>query len=407
MLNEINKHYFDGVIFLCMVLFSIFSLLAVYSATYSAELPQVKQNFNKQMVWIALGFAAFFLMAYVPMNVLFSVSYIAYGVLLLLILLLDVFGIYGGGAKRWFELGGVKFQPSEFMKPFLVLTLARYLTPENHDPNRLRHLMVVFILVLLPFVLVLKQPDLGTSLVYLAVLIPILHWRGLSPFVIFVICSPMISFLASFNYYTFFIVIITITVVLYLAKRGKLIGWAIFLINIMVGLMAPMVWNKLHAYQQQRILTFLGLVSDPQGVGYQIIQSVVAIGSGGFWGKGFLQGTQTQLRFLPAQHTDFIFSVLAEEWGFVGSVLLLIVFLVFLTRALKIASYTDYRFANTTVIGLVTVIAFQCIINLGMTMGIMPVTGVPLPFISYGGSAMISNMFMAGIISKVAKERFQ
>lgn len=406
MLNELSKNHFDGVIFLCLVLFSIFSLLAVYSATYSADLPQVKGNFNKQIVWILIGFAVFFIVSYLPLNVLYSMTYVSYGALLVLILLLEIFGTHGGGAKRWFELGGLKFQPSEFMKPFLVLTLARYFTPEQHDPNKIKHLIVAFMMVLLPFIFVLKQPDLGTSLVYLAVLIPILHWRGLSSFAIFIICSPLISFIASFNYYTFLIAIVAITVVLHLAKRGKLIGWSVFLVNIMVGLLAPMVWNRLHEYQQQRILTFLGLVSDPQGVEYQIIQSVVAIGSGGFWGKGLLQGTQTQLRFLPAQHTDFIFSVVAEEWGFVGSMVLLIVFLVFLTRALKIASSTDYRFASLAVVGLVTVIAFQSIINLGMTVGIMPVTGVPLPFISYGGSAMISNMFMAGIISKVAKERF-
>ncbi|MBN2356015.1 rod shape-determining protein RodA [candidate division KSB1 bacterium] len=406
MLREINKVQVDWVILGCILLFSLYSLMAVYSATYSADLPQVQQNFNKQVVWIILGLVVFFVLSYIPLNVIFTLTYFAYGIMIFLILILDIFGPAGGGARRWFELGGLKFQPSEFMKPILVLALARYLTPEQHTPNKIRHLAVAFMLVLLPFVLVLKQPDLGTSLVYMAALIPVLYWRNLSAFIIFVICSPAISFIASFNYYTFFAVIAIITVVLHLAKRGKLVGWTIFTVNIMVGLLAPVVWNRLHAYQQQRIFTFLGLVSDPQGVGYQIIQSIVAIGSGGFWGKGLLQGTQTQLRFLPAQHTDFIFSVLAEEWGFFGSMLILATFLIFLTRGIRIASYVDYRFASLTVIGLVTIIAFQCIINLGMTMGVMPVTGVPLPFISYGGSAMLTNMFMAGVISRAAKERY-
>lgn len=405
MLTEIQKGWVDKGILVCILLLSAYGLLAVYSATYNADLPQVRDQFNKQLIWVIVGLSIFIIISFIPLNVIFSSTYVAYGILLVFILLLDIFGSTGGGARRWFELGAIKFQPSEFMKPILVLTIARYLAPEQNNPNRMRYLLTTFALVFVPFALVLKQPDLGTSLVYLAVVIPVLYWRNLSPFTIFILCSPFISFIASFNLYTFFIVIGVITIVLYLSRRGKIIGWMVFSINILVGLLAPILWNQLHGYQQQRILTFLNLVSDPKGVGYQIIQSIVAIGSGGFWGKGLLHGTQTQLRFLPAQHTDFIFSVLAEEWGFIGSLVVLITFLFFLLRGVKIASSQTYRFASLTVIGLVTIFVFQTILNLGMTMGIMPVTGVPLPFISYGGSAMLSNMFTAGIISRAAKER--
>jgi rod shape determining protein RodA len=233
-----------------------------------------------------------------------------------------------------------------------------------------------------------------------------LYWRGLSPFTIFVICSPLIAFLASFNYYAFSAAILLISVVLYLSRRGKRVAWSVFLLNVFVGTLSPVVWNGLHGYQQQRILTFLGLVEDPRGVGYQIIQSMVAIGSGGIFGKGLLHGTQTQLRFLPAQHTDFIFSVLAEEWGFIGSLAVLALFFVFIMRAIKIAASSSYRFASLAAMGMATIFAFQAIVNLGMTMGIMPVTGVPLPFISYGGSAMLTNMTMAALLSNAVTQRY-
>ncbi len=405
MLQEIRKRRIDPVILICVLLFSLYSLLAVYSATSSSEGEQIRENFYKQVAWIVIGLILFFGLSFIPLSFVFSLTYTAYAILLLMILLIDLYGAISSGAQRWFEFGGVKIQPSEFMKPVLVLTLARFLSPEHHDPNKLGNLFITASLVLAPFVLVLQQPDLGTSLVYLAVVIPILYWRGLSPFTIFVIISPVAAFLASFNFYSFSAIILIISIILALSKRGKLIGWTVFASNVFVGTLSPLVWNKLHGYQQQRILTFLGVVDDPKGVGYQIIQSMVAIGSGGFFGKGLLHGTQTQLRFLPAQHTDFIFSVLAEEWGFIGSVVVLATFFVFISRSIKIASMVGYHFASLATFGMAAIFLFQVVVNLGMTMGIMPVTGVPLPFISYGGSAMITNMIMAGLISNAAVQR--
>lgn len=402
MLLEFKTSRFDKAIFLCILVFSLFSLLAVYSATSSSHLEQVRDNFHKQVIWILLGLVLYLIVSHIPMRFIYSLSYTAYGVLVILLIFLEIFDTKSGGAQRWFVLGDIMIQPSEFMKPVLVLTLARYLSEEHHSPNKLRHLGMAFIIVLVPFALVIKQPDLGTSLVLLSVLIPMLYWRNLSPFIIFVLCAPFVSFVASFNFWTFFIVILLISAILVISRRSRIIGWSVFIVNIMVGLLAPFLWGKLHGYQQQRILNFLGLVSDPHGVGYQIIQSKVAIGSGGLLGKGLLQGSQTQLRFLPAQHTDFIFSVIAEEWGFIGSILLLAAFYLFLWRGVKIASATEHGFASLVAIGLVTIFSFQIIVNVGMTIGIMPVTGVPLPFISYGGSAMLTNMAMAGLILNTA-----
>lgn len=406
MLDEIRNTRVDKVILICVLLFSLFSLLAVYSATHGSKVAAIHDNFYKQIVWVVVGLLLFFALTYLPLHIAFSLAYPLYAFLLVMILGIDLVGSISGGAQRWFEVGGIKVQPSEFMKPVVVLTLARFLSPEDANPNRLKNLLIAFGIVLAPFVLVLKQPDLGTSLVYLSMVIPVLYWRGLAPFTIFVVVSPVIAFLASFNYYSFSAVILLISVVLYLSRRGKRVAWTVFSMNVFVGTLSPLVWSGLHGYQQQRILTFLGLVEDPRGVGYQIIQSMVAIGSGGIFGKGLLHGTQTQLRFLPAQHTDFIFSVLAEEWGFIGSLAVLALFFIFIMRAIKIAATSSYRFASLAAIGLATIFAFQAIVNLGMTMGIMPVTGVPLPFISYGGSAMLTNMTMAALLSNAVTQRY-
>jgi len=256
-------------------------------------------------------------------------------------------------------------------------------------------------------VLVLKQPDLGTALTFLILLIPMLYWKGLSLFVIFVICSPIITFISSFNFWTFFFIILFICAILLLSRQRAIVFWSVFMLNIIVGIVAPFFWNHLHDYQQQRILNFLGIISDPKGVGYQIIQSKVAIGSGGILGKGFLHGTQTQLSFLPAQHTDFIFSVLAEEWGFLGSFVVLATFLILLIRGISIASSAKTNFSGLLTVGLVTIFAFQVVVNIGMTLGIMPVTGMPLPFISYGGSSMLSSMIMAGLIMNISLQRYK
>jgi rod shape determining protein RodA len=180
-----------------------------------------------------------------------------------------------------------------------------------------------------------------------------------------------------------------------------------FLANISMGLITPVLWNHLKSYQRNRIKIFLNPEADPKGAGYQIIQSKVAIGSGGFTGKGFLQGSQTQLRFLPEQHTDFIFAVIGEEFGFLGVLIGLIFFFVFLMRGIFIATIVKSRFNSIVSVGIVTVLAFHVIVNIGMTIGLFPVTGLPLPFLSYGGSALLTNMVMAGILLNFYKNRYE
>ncbi len=406
MYSSIRNVKIDWVLVTTLLLLLLFGLVTVYSATYKSDQVQLSNNFNKQVLWVLAGLVVCAVITFMPTGWLYALAPGLYSFFIILLLLLEFLPHSGGTTSRWFQLGSIQIQPSEFMKPIMVLALARFLSKENHTPDKVNNLFLTFLLVIVPFVLVLKQPDLGTSLAFIVLTIPMLYWRGLSGFVIFIICAPLVSFVAAFNFWTFFFAIILISAALFYYHRGAVVFWLFFLLNIGVGILAPVFWGKLHEYQQQRILTFLGLVSDPHGVGYQIIQSKVAIGSGGFLGKGLLHGTQTQLRFLPAQHTDFIFSVLAEEWGFIGSLIVLVIFFIFLFRSAHIAAHSQNFFSSLLTIGAVTIFAFQVFVNIGMTLGIMPVTGLPLPFISYGGSSMISSMILAGLIFNTAVRRF-
>jgi len=274
------------------------------------------------------------------------------------------------------------------------------------DINNIKHFLPVIGMIALPFILIVQQPDLGTSLVYLAFVLPLLFWAGLNWFYLFVIITPLITMILSFNFYAFLIWMVLITVVLILAHRKPLILVSVFIIHIVVGLITPELWNQLKPYQQQRILTFANPEADPQGAGYQIIQSKVAIGSGGIWGKGFLEGTQTQLRFLPAQHTDFIFSVLGEEWGFAGIFIVMLLFIILLLYLIYLAGIVRSKFSSLVIIGIATVLFFHIVINIGMTIGLAPVTGLPLPFISYGGSFLLTVFIMMGVVMNFSLNRY-
>ncbi len=401
-----NKIKIDWIIVICVFLLTLYGLMAIYSATYGSE-PQAGTNFFlKQILWILIGFCFMFGILFIPPGWLQVSAYVLYGVNICLLIYLIILP-HAGGPSRWIGFGGIQLQPSEFMKPVLVITLAAFLSSNQCSLRKVKDLLTAFIITLLPLALVLKQPDLGTSLTFLVLLIPMLYWKGLSLFVIFVLCAPIITFLSSFNFWTFFFIIILICGILLLSRQRAIVFWSVFLLNIIVGIVAPYFWNHLHTYQQQRILNFLGIISDPKGAGYQIIQSKVAIGSGGLIGKGFLHGTQTQLSFLPAQHTDFIFSVLAEEWGFLGAFVILVTFLILLIKGISIASSAKTGFSGLLTAGLVTIFAFQVVVNIGMTLGIMPVTGMPLPFISYGGSSMLSCMIMTGLILNTSSQRYK
>ena len=302
------------------------------------------------------------------------------------------------GATRWIRLGFFNFQPSEFAKISALILLAFYYNYEKRTPNKLSHFSIAAAIALVPFILILIEPDLGTSLVIMVMFLPILHWAGLRWITLFSILSPFFMLFASFYFLSFLLTMLIILLVLYLSKQKISLLILVFTVNIFVGLITPQLWSSLKPYQQNRIKVFVQPEIDPRGAGYQIIQSKVAIGSGGFYGKGWHKGTQVQLRFLPEQHTDFIMAVIGEEFGFFGATIVLLAFAYLLIRILYIASNVRNRAKQLLCAGIFIIFFFHILVNVGMTVGLMPVTGLPLPFISYGGSAMLLNFSLVGFV---------
>ncbi|MGH7494002.1 MAG: rod shape-determining protein RodA [bacterium] len=402
-----NWRELDKIIVVCVLILACSGLMAIYSATSMQEASEILQNnFSKQVIWLLLGVMAASAVILAPTKTLYDAAYGLYAVGVVLLVLVLFFG-GGKGAHRWFIFGPVHFQPSEVAKIATILALARFLSAEGRDLSRVKDVALAFGFVALPAAFILRQPDLGTAITLLAIYLPIMFWAGLSPFVIFLVASPVLAVISAFHFYSFLAAMILIIGVLFLTKRRLSVLVSVFILNIFVGAITPSLWNRLHDYQRTRILIFLGLEQDPRGTGYQVAQSQVAIGSGEFWGKGWVQGTQTKLRFLPEQHTDFIFSVIGEEFGFFGVTIILLTFFTLLWRGLLIAGEVKNKFLSLIVVGCVSLIGVHVIINTGMTVGIMPVTGIPLPFLSYGGSSLLTNMILIGLILSASTRKFQ
>ena len=400
--NPLSK--IDFILLSIVILLSIAGLLALYSATNTT---QSQGYFLRQVTVLTIGFSLLFVTTFTPLKIILRLSYLFYGISIFVLVLVFFFGVIGYGAERWLYLGPVKLQPSEPAKIATVLAVARYLSRPEVDINRFKHLAVVLGFILVPFLLIARQPDLGTSLVFLAMIIPVLFWAGLNWFALFVLIAPLITAIVAFNAVAFTIWMILIMVILFFSGRKILVLATIFILHVFVGIATPKMWDQLRPYQKQRILTFANPEQDPRGSGYQIIQSKVAIGSGGLWGKGFLKGSQTQLRFLPAQHTDFIFSVIGEEWGFMGVATIMALFFLLLVYLLYLATVVKSPFSSISLIGIMVILFFHIFVNIGMTVGLAPVTGLPLPFISYGGSFLLTTLFMIGLAMNFSANRLK
>jgi len=393
-----------SIIFVVLTLIFI-GLLAIYSVSYQVESLALKANFTRQVLWFFISVIFMFIAILVPTKALHASAYGLYIITIILLVLTLVLN-RGNVVARWITIGPIRFQPAEFAKISIIIALARYLSHEKRNLSKLKDIAIAVGIVFLPFILIVKQPDLGTALVFLAIILPVLFWAGLSSFFLFLIVAPFIVMISSFNYYTYFLAMILIAIVLFIFKPTIARSILIVVVNIIVGILTPILWSNLHEYQKHRILTFLGMEMDPHGLSYQVIQSKVAIGSGGFWGKGLFKGTQTQLRFLPEQHTDFVFSVIGEELGFIGSLFVMILFFIILLRGIYIAAKVRNKFSGLMVIGATVILGFHIIVNIGMTVGMMPVTGLPLPFLSYGGSFLVVCMILIGIIINASIRRF-
>jgi rod shape determining protein RodA len=355
---------FDWIPLVLVLVINVIGILNNYSSCFSNPLICQTPLYIKQIQWFIIGFFALLAAFFTDYRFLVRHAYMIYGISLLLLVIVLTHGYATRGSQRWLAIGSFTFQPSEIVKLSIILALAKYF--DSHQMNRafrLNDLLIPFLIVLIPFTMILKQPDLGTALI---------------------------------------ILIIFSAIVLFVGVEYKSLVAAV----VMGLLFIPAGWHFLKDYQKERILTFFNPEHDPLGTGYHIIQSMIAVGSGGFLGKGYLKGSQTQLKFLPEQQTDFAFSVFAEEWGFIGVIVLLFLFFYLIIWGLKIMMRAkDYSGALLS-FGIAMLILWEVFINIGMVIGVLPVVGIPLPFISYGGSSLVVLMSAVGVLMSIGVRRF-
>jgi rod shape determining protein RodA len=401
--TKVVSEFFDVKTFAIAAALVVIGLVSIYSATYDARASAI---FTKQLTWAGVGVVALFLALVLPFRLLQAISFPAYGLTIAMLLAVLVLGRTVSGSTSWFNFGALRLQPSEFAKITTVLALASFLSRPNVSLASIRDFGVAAAIVLTPVILIMMQPDTGTAIIFVGLLFPILFWGGASRFVLLALVAPgVVAVAALVGTTAFLIAIAAVGLLLFLSRQNRLAAAIVFAVTTLVGLSVQVIYDRLRPYQQKRIATFLDPNADPLGAGYNILQSKVAIGSGGLFGKGYLQGSQTQLNFIPEQWTDFIFCVPGEEFGFVGAAVVLALFALLLGRCVSIASAVNSRFASFTAIGFFGIFGIHAIINIGMALGLLPVIGVPLPFLSYGGSALLASLVMVGILMNLYANR--
>ncbi len=353
--------HFDWFLFIIVALLATIGVVNIYSATIGTD----SQIYQKQIYWLMIGISFMVLFLLMDYSNLEVIAYIIYCVIILLLIVVIAMGRSSLGAQRWLNLGFISIQPSEFSKISLIIALSKYFSNKWIPPQGLnvKELIIPVILFVIPFFLITKQPDLGTAMIL-----------GL----------------------------IFFSMVLLIRIRTKIL---IVTSGLLVSIV-PLTWYYLKDYQKARLMSFLKPAQDPLGSGYHLIQSKIAIGSGGIFGEGFLNGTQGRLLFLPEHHTDFIFSILAEEWGFIGSFCVTGLFLLLIIMGLNTAKHAKDRFGSLLAFGVTSMFFWHVVINIGMVTGMLPVVGAPLPFFSYGGSFLVTVIFGVGILLNVSMRRF-
>ena len=384
----------------------LFGLATLYSAGQTDVPTRAAGAWERQIMWVGIGVVAAWIIFHLSLRVLEWVAPALYAFSLLLLGIVLLVGTGAGTAESshsWLSVGGHQIgQPSELAKVATVLMLARFLSGRKEAPRSLRDLIAPSLIVGVPCLLVLKQPDLGSALVFIGIYFAMLFWAGVRPRMLFLLASPVISLLLAFNTlaWSFWMIIF---VIILIAWRPYVWDWVVFLAaNVAMGAVAMPLWKRLAPYQQNRLLTFLNPEVDPRAAGYHAIQSRVAIGSGGWFGTGYTEGPQKRLAFLPEQHTDFVFSVVGEELGFVGVLVALSLFLGLFLVLLRIARRATDPFSSLAVFGIVGLFFTHVFENVGMTVNLMPITGIPLPLFSYGGSFFIICSLCLGLALRVA-----
>ena len=381
----------------------ILGLLSLYSiATLQVQAPP--NAFSKQLFFLIPSFIMLIIMTILSKRLIHKYIYFIY-ILAIVAVLLPFLGDKVSGTYRWINLGlPFDLQPSELSKWIIVLALARYLSDHNLQMNHFNANILPFIIAFIPTIIVLNQPDLGTAFVMMAPILPMLYWVGARPFHLFLIIAPLLSIISAFNFAVFSIWAFSLAIIIYISKPKLIHGIGLYFGNIFLGLVFPLVWNLLRPYQQNRVLTFINPELDPLGAGYHIIQSKTALGSGGIFGKGWGQGTQTHLKFLPVQESDFIVSAIGEELGFIVLLFMISLFFWFIYKILRLALDTNDRFSGLTLVGVASIFMAHVFVNSAMASGLMPVKGLPLPFISYGGSFLVSSFMMLGLTLNFGRE---
>lgn len=360
---------FDWITFSVIVLLSVIGIITIYSATRPPLGTGVHPDFYlKQILWLLISIAALFVVVTFDYAWLNRFSYILYGAGMVLLIIVLIAGKTSMGAQRWISLGPLAFQPSEFFRVLFIVGFSSYLAGIGKNLDYKISLRSLFIFAIIPLALVVKQPDLGTAILLMSLFVTLIIAKGVS---------------------------------------RKIVALVLIIGLISIPFVGHIFWEGLKDYQKSRLIAFMDPEVDPAGIGYHINQSKISIGSGGVFGKGYLKGTQGPLRFLPEKHTDFIFSVFAEEWGFVGSILLIGIYLILFLRGLDTATRAKDEFGRLLAVGITAMFFVYFLVNIGMTLGMMPVVGVPLPFFSYGGTSLLSNFIAAGILISVRTRRFE
>ncbi len=390
------------------LLLSVFGVAMVYSAGQTDTPTAVERVYKSQMLWLLFGMTGAYGISRSSVRFIEWVTVPAYILSTLLLGLTLVVGKGAGTAastKSWLAIGGVRIgQPSELAKLTVVLMLAHVLASRREAPKSLLDLWKPAIIVLIPWLIIMLQPDLGTGIVFIGIFFGMLYWSGVAWPLLLLLASPVVSLVLSFStelWGAWFLVLLAL--VLY--YRPYLVeGIVLMVMNITTGVIAPILWEKLAPYQQNRLRVFIDPSADPRASGYHVIQSKIAIGSGGFLGKGFTLGTQKRLAFLPEQHTDFIFAVVGEEMGFIGVTVALTLFLALFLRITQIAGRANDSFSSLVAFGLMASWLVHVLVNVGMTLNLMPITGIPLPFFSYGGSFMLASWLAVGVLMRISGE---
>lgn len=393
---------FDWVLFFSWLVLAIIGLVAIYSATQGPmhRDTAIAGNFDRQVLHLGIGIIIIILMQFLTPQTYMQLSWPGYVLCLVIALLTVFFGVEVGGERNWLNVFGFRLQISEFMKLATVMVIASFLASQRHySVEDFKTLSIFLILIILPVGFITLHGDTGTSLVYIGIIPFLLFWAGLSFGLSLIMVMPVVlAYLTVVNIVAAGIVAVVMCGMVFLVDRRPLVTASAVLIGIAVIIGVQVALTEvLQPHQRARVEAFTNPAVDPQGAGWNVIQAKTAISSGGLYGKGFMQGTQTQLRFLPEQQTDFIFCVISEEFGLAGAGTTLLFFLILLSRLVYIAGTHKHAFARITIIGVASIFLVHIIVNLGMATALLPVIGIPLPLISYGGSSFLSFSIMIGL----------